>query len=88
MEKIIFNGEDGEKIELFVVEETQLSGVKYLLVCETEDEDDEESAAYILKEITEDGADSVYEFVEDDVELEAVAKLFDELVGEDADVEI
>lgn len=88
MEKIIFNGEDGEKIELFVVDETQLSGIKYLLVCESEDENEEESAAYILKEITEEGAESIYEFVEDDVELEAVAKLFDELVGDDADVEV
>ena len=70
------------------VDETQLSGIKYLLVCESEDENEEESAAYILKEITEEGAESIYEFVEDDVELEAVAKLFDELVGDDADVEV
>ena len=86
MDKIIFTGDDGEAIEFFVLEETQLSGNKYLLVCDSEDED-EESEATILKEITDDGDDSVYEFVEDDVEFEAVAKLFDELIGEDADID-
>ena len=60
---------------------------KYLLVCDSEDEN-EDSEATILKEIALDGEEVVYEFVEDDVELEAVAKLFDELVGDDADVEV
>ena len=86
MDKIIFTGDDGENIEFFVIEETQLSGNKYLLVCDSENED-EDSEATILKETALDGHEVVYEFVEDDVEFEAVAKLFDELVGEDADIE-
>jgi hypothetical protein len=86
MEKIILAGADGEDLTFYVLEETQLSGYKYLLVCDSEDEN-EDSEATILKEIAEEGEDVVYEFVEDDVEFEAVAKLFDELVGEDADIE-
>lgn len=86
MEPIYLPDEDGNQIKLFVVEETQLSGVKYLLVCESDDEN-EDSDAYILKEVSTDGDDSVYEFVEDDVEFDAVAKLFDELVGDEADME-
>ncbi|MBR4707733.1 MAG: DUF1292 domain-containing protein [Pseudobutyrivibrio sp.] len=86
MEPIYLPDEDGNQIKLFVVEETQLSGVKYLLVCESDDEN-EDSDAYILKEVSTDGDDNVYEFVEDDVEFDAVAKLFDELVGDEADME-
>ena len=83
MEKIYFMSEDGEELELEVVEETMLSGIKYLLVCEGEDD---ESEAYILKMVSEDEEDAVYEIVEDDVEFEAVAKLFEELVGDDTDL--
>ena len=87
MEPIYLPDEDGNQIKLFVVEETQLSGIKYLLVCESDNEE-EDSDAYILKEVSVDGDDVVYEFVEDDVEFDAVAKLFDELVGDDADIEM
>ena len=85
MDKIIFTGDDGENIEFFVIEETVVSGNKYLLVCDNEDED--EAEATILKEINADGEEAVYEFVDDDVEFAAVAKLFDELVGEEADID-
>ena len=87
MEPIYLPDEDGNQIKLFVVEETQLSGIKYLLVCESDNEE-EDSDAYILKEVSVDGDDVVYEFVEDDVEFDAVAKLFDELVGDEADLEM
>lgn len=87
MEPIYLPDEDGNEIKLFVVEETQLSGIKYLLVCESDNEE-EDSDAYILKEVSVDGDDVVYEFVEDDVEFDAVAKLFEELVGDDADIEM
>jgi hypothetical protein len=86
MEPIYLPDEDGNQIKLFVVEETQLSGFKYLLVCESDDEN-EDSDAYILKEVSAEGDDAVYEFVEDDVEFDAVAKLFEELVGDDADMD-
>ena len=49
MEKVKFcDPQTQEEIELYVVEETQLNGVKYLFVTEEEDGD---SDAYILKEI-------------------------------------
>ena len=86
MEPIILPGEDGEQIKLYVIEETEVSGLKYLLVCENEDEN-EDAEASILKEVAVEGDESIYEFVEDDVEFEAVAKLFEELVGEDADLD-
>lgn len=82
MEQIILSSDDGEELLVYVIEETQLSGTKYLLVAEDEEGD---SDAYILKEISEDDSDAVYEMVDDDVEFSAVAKLFEELVGDEAD---
>ncbi|MBE5911657.1 DUF1292 domain-containing protein [Pseudobutyrivibrio sp.] len=86
MDKIILAGADGEDLTFYVLEETQLSGNKYLLVCDSEDEN-EDSEGTILKAVADEGDNIVYEFVEDDVEFEAVAKLFEELVGEDADID-
>ena len=68
------------------MEETRIAGVSYLLV--TESEDDEEADAYILKDLSEDGeTEARYVFVEDDQELEAVSKIFAELL-EDVDLEL
>ena len=72
MEKIKITAEDGEIIELFVIEQTRLEGINYLLVTETEDE---EAEAYILKDISSD----------DDNELDTLAKLFSELI-EDTEI--
>lgn len=84
MEKVKFcNPQTQEEIELYVVEETQLNGVKYLFVTEEEDGD---SDAYILKEIESKEQDIVYEMVDDDAELAAIGKVFSELI-EDADIE-
>ena len=85
MEKVIFiDPETNEEIEFAVEEETQLNGVKYLLVSE---ETDGECDAYILKEMTEADEDTIYEMVEDDVEMEAISKVFEETL-EDIDIEI
>ena len=86
MEQIILSGADGEDLPVYVLEETQLSGVKYLLVCDSQDEN-EDADAFILKEISSEDDQVIYDVVEDDVEFDAVAKLFEELVGDEADLE-
>lgn len=73
-----------EEITVYVLEETTLNQQKYLLVTEDGEGDTE---AYILKEIATDDTDATYEMVEDDVEFEAVVKIFQELV-EDTDFEM
>ena len=78
MEKVIFTDPDTkEKIEFYVLEETQINGKKFLFVTEEEDGDSE---AYILKEIADENDDVVYEMVEDDNELAALGKVFAELM--------
>jgi hypothetical protein len=83
MEKITLMSED-DKIELFILEETRISGVNYILASESEDDD--EAEVYILKDTSKDSEeDAIYEFVEDDDELNAVAKVFSELL-DDVDI--
>lgn len=86
MEKIKFTFEDtDEVIEFFVLEQTKVGGVTYILVTDSEDDDAE---CMILRDISEaDETDSVYEVVEDDATLRAIMKVFEELL-EDIDIEM
>ena len=86
MEKVKFIDPDTqEQVEFSVEDETQLNGVKYLLV--SEDAEDGTLDAYILKEIVELNGEVTYAVVEDEVEFMALAKVFTELVDEDTDLE-
>ncbi len=78
MEKIVFSLDEGQTVELYVLEKTKIGGVDYILVAEEQEGDCD---AMILKEITgKNAAESVYEIVEDDTELSAVAAMFETLL--------
>lgn len=76
-EKISFTTEDGEEVLFYILEQTRVCGVDYLLVTDSEEE---EADCYILKDVSkaEDG-EAVYEFVEDDETLASLKKIFAEL---------
>ena len=81
-EKKITLVDEEQTIELYVVEETRLSGINYLLVTDAED-DEEEGSCYILKDMSKaEDADALYEFVEDEEELEDLMKIFGELLDD------
>lgn len=83
---IPFITEDGEEIQFFIMEQTMIGGINYLLV--TEDLEDEEADVMMMKENpNSDGEFATFEFVEDDDELAAISKVFSELM-EDVDIEI
>ena len=84
MEKIVFTSDDGEKIDFFVIEEAKLNGTSYLLVSESEDDD--EALGYIMKQVVRDGDELTYEFVEDEKEIDAVAGLLEELLDGEVDL--
>lgn len=85
--KITLVTDDGGAVDFYVLEETRINGMSYLLVTDAAD-DDEEGECYILKDLSEsDDADALYEFVEDDNEIDYLYKIFSELL-EDADVDI
>lgn len=84
MEKITFKAPDTqEEIQFFCLEQTTINNQNYLLVTEDEEGD---SDAYILKEISSEGEETVYEMVEEDAQLTAIGKVFSELM-EDVDFE-
>ena len=78
LEKITFCPDGEEPVEFFVLEQTRISGVSYILVTDFEEGDGE---ALILKDMSkEDEPDSVYAIVDDDTELKAVAGVFEDLL--------
>lgn len=79
MEKISFNTDNGV-CEFYVIDETRISSCNYLLVSESLEN---EAEAMILKDISkETDTEAVYVPVEDDVELSAVAFVFEESLGD------
>lgn len=86
MEKITFTFEDTkEQVDFFVLEQTKVNGNTYILVTDSEED---EAECLILKDMSAaEEKESLYEVVEDDVELSAVLKVFEELL-EDIDIEM
>ena len=78
MEKLVFEPEEGNPVEFYVLEQTRIGGVDYILVTDTEDEDGE---ALILKDMSQQGEEeALYEIVTDDEELDAVSAVFENML--------
>lgn len=85
-EKIALQAETGEIVDFYVLEETRINGMNYLLV--TDSEEDEDGECYILKDVSEaEDNEAVYEFVENEDEMDYLYRIFAELM-EDMEVEI
>ncbi len=79
----MFTLPDGEVVPFYVLEQTRLGGVNYILVTDVEDGDGD---AFILKDTSkEQDLEAVYEMLEDDEEISVVATVFENLLD---DVEI
>ena len=81
LEKITFIPEGEETpVVFYVLEQTKLGGVTYILVTDTQEGDGE---ALILKDLsTEEDAEALYEIVSEDDELQAVAAVFENLLDD------
>lgn len=78
LDKITFCPDGDAPVEFYVLEQTRIAGVNYILVTDFEEGDGE---ALILKDMSADGdAESVYQIVSDDNELNAVAGVFEDLL--------
>ena len=78
--------DDGSEVEFTILEQTVLGGSSYILV--TDAPDDEDGECYVLKDVsTEEDAESVYESVDDEKELDAVFKIFEEMLKDELDIE-
>lgn len=80
MEKITFIPEDGEAVAFYVLEQTMIGGVNYLLVADSAEDDGE---ALILCDVSApEDPEAVYEIVEDDEKLNAVAAVFEKIMDD------
>ena len=78
MEKVRFTLDDDTTMDFFVLEKTTINEVDYILVTDSEEGD---ADAMILKAVSDPEAEeSEYQMVEDDIELDAVAKVFENLL--------
>ena len=80
---VYFTTDEGEEVPFFVVEETNIAGENYLLVTDSEEDEADE---YIFREVSETENDSFYEMVEDEEKINALSKVFAELL-DDVDFE-
>lgn len=79
--RIVITDAEGGKIELYVLEETRIGGKNYILTTDAKEEEDGE--CYILRDVSApEDSEAVYEFVEDDRELDYVFGIFSELMGD------
>lgn len=84
-DKITLCADDGEEMDFYVLEQTQLGGESYLLVSDSKEED---AACYLMKDKSRpEDTEAAYEFVEGDEEMEYLSRIFAELLG-GTDVEI
>ena len=85
MEKIKFMSEEmQEEVDFFVLEQTKVNGISYILVTDSEEDDAE---CWILKDTSpEESSEAIYEFVEDEKELNGIMGVFEELL-EDVEIE-
>lgn len=84
-DSIIFEAEDGTEVEFAVLEQTTLGGINYLFVVDKADDE----SFLILREDSEADTEEMaaYDIVEDEKELDAVIRIFDELL-EDVNLEV
>ena len=90
-EKISFYDEEQDGFaEFFVMERTKLNGAEYLLATQQLNQDSDGYIFKVVAEHTEEDAEITMELelVEDDTELEAVGKVFAELLSDDLNIEI
>ncbi|MBE5883586.1 MAG: DUF1292 domain-containing protein [Lachnospiraceae bacterium] len=80
LEKITFFPEGEDPVEFFVLEQTRIGGINYILVTDFEEGDGE---ALILKDMSKDGeTESLYVIVSDEEELNAVAGVFENMLDD------
>ena len=86
MQSINFITDEWEHLPFYIIEQTTLAGKDFLLVTDS-DTDEDEAEVYIMQEISDQDDQTVYEFVEDETQLEALSKVFAELL-DDVDIQM
>ena len=90
-EKLVFQTDDGKEVEFEIIESTRVNGADYILVTtddttiyDSENDDDDSEAVFILKDTAAaESEEALYEFVDDEEELDAVFKIFEQLLDDE-----
>ena len=83
---ITMRTDTGETVDFYVLEETRINAGDYLLV--TDAPEGEDGECYILKDVSDSREpEAVYEFVEDESELDGLFGVFEKLLS-DADLDL
>ena len=90
-EKLVFQTDDGKEVEFERIESTRVNGADYILVTtddttiyDSENDDDDSEAVFILKDTAApESEEALYEFVDDEEELDAVFKIFEQLLDDE-----
>ena len=83
---ITMRTDTGETVDFYVLEETRIHAGDYLLVTDAPEGEDVE--CYILKDVSDSrDPEAVYEFVEDESELDGLFGVFEKLLS-DADLDL
>ncbi|MCI6174071.1 MAG: DUF1292 domain-containing protein [Clostridiales bacterium] len=83
-ETVTFTGENGEQTVFYIEEQARVNGTDYLLVSDAPEGD---ANALILKDISDEAsAEAEYVPVEDEAELAALMKVFNEMTDDDTDI--
>ncbi len=78
LEKITFCPDGDEAVDFYVLEQTKIAGVNYILVTDFESGDGE---ALILEDLSKpEDTESVYTIVSDEEKLNALAAVFEDLL--------
>lgn len=78
LEKITFNAGGEDPVDFYVLEQTRIGGVNYILVTDFEEGDGE---ALILKDMSADGEEeSLFTIVSDEDELNAISGVFADML--------
>ena len=84
--KITLRTDQDETVDFYVLEETRINGMDYLMV--TDSMEDEDGECYVLKDLSDSGdSEAVYEFVENEDELDYLYRIFAEVL-DDMDVDL
>jgi len=76
MEKLTFDTDEGKK-DFYILASTRVAGNDYILLSENDNDDEEGYEVFIMKDVSKDSdTEAVYEFIEDENELDAVYQVF------------
>lgn len=90
-EKLVFTTEDGKQVEFEVIESTRVNGADYILVTtddksvyDSENDDDDSEPVFVFKDTSApESEEAVYEFVDNEEELDAVFAIFEQLLDDE-----